>query len=493
MARIVTVDEPLGLYDYESYAHLAPAVQRLRSEAAPVVSALRGHRVWMINSTEKGGGVAEMLPRMVSIMRELGVESEWAVIETDRQDFFAFTKRMHNLIHGVGDSSITGDERRAYEEVNRANVGRLTEWIHDGDLVVVHDPQPMALAGMIRERRNVRTVWRCHIGLDRDLPQTRAAWEFLEPYSRDYDDSVFTAVEYIPGYLSGRAVVVHPGIDPLSHKNRDLTAHKLQGILCNSRLAVEHAPVLTPPFAETAKRLSPAGEWVAATEPQEIGLLYRPIVAQISRWDRLKGFGPLLDGFVRLKRRGAGPANTSVHAHRLQIARLVLAGPDPESVTDDPEGREVLEELKAKYVALPPDLQQDIALVALPMGSRKQNALMVNAIQRCATVMVQNSLQEGFGLTVTEALWKRSAVVGSRAVGIRQQIRDGVDGKLVGDPSNAEEIAQALDEVLRDPKQRESFGASGQRRVYDEFLVFSQLRRWFRIFGDLARRARNGS
>src|SRR6202007_3278918 len=187
-----------------------------------------------------------------------------------------------------------------------------------------------------------------------------------------------------------------------------------------------------------------------ATAPDEIGFLFRPIVAEISRWDRLKGFGPLMEGFVRLKQNLQKPPTFLAprQRRRLEIARLVLAGPDPNSIQDDPEARKELETLCSAYCKLAPEFQKDIALLSLPMASPEQNALMVGAIQRCATVVVQNSLREGFGLTVTEAMWKAIPVLGTEACGIRHQIRDGIEGRLVSNPQDPEEIAVHLGAML---------------------------------------------
>ena len=206
--------------------------------------------------------------------------------------------------------------------------------------------------------------------------------------------------------------------------------------VCSPR---EH-PVVPLAFPETAKRLRGDGTFGPADRDGGIGLLFRPIITQISRWDRLKGFGPLLDAFVTLKslRPRCADEFSLRHRHRLGILRLVLAGPDPEAVADDPEGQEVLAELIDAYRALPPSLQDDIALISLPMDSRRDNALMVNALQRCSALIVQNSLREGFGLTVTEGMWKNTGMLGSRACGIRQQIRDGIEGRLIDDPEDSD-------------------------------------------------------
>jgi len=215
--------------------------------------------------------------------------------------------------------------------------------------------------------------------------------------------------------------------------------------------------------------------------------LFRPIVTQVSRWDRLKGWRPLLDGFVLLKRRAAERARLRDDRARrtIELVRLVLAGPDPASIQDDPEAMEVFRELCDVYRALEPELQRDIALLSLPMASLKENALMVNTLQRCSTIAVQNSLQEGFGLTATEAMWKRVAVVASPACGLRQQIRPGIDGKMLSSAENRAEIADVLEALLSNPRERELLGRNAQRRVHDEFLVFSALRRWLGLLSGI--------
>lgn len=482
MIESVPVAGPPLLEDYEGYAHLVPVVRDLRDEAAMLVPRLGGRKVWMVNSTARGGGVAEMLPGVVSGLRQLGVDAGWLVAATDRQEFFALTKRLHNLIHGTGDPRLGDDDAALYRKVSEELAAELAERIRPDDLVVIHDPQPMGAGALLRERLPVRALWRCHIGLDRRTGETRAAWDLLAPYAAAYEHAVFSAPEYIPDVFAGRATLIRPAIDPLAHKNRELSPTKIQGILCNAALARLHAPVLTPPFTRPARRLAPDGRWLPATEEDELGLLFRPVVTQISRWDRLKGFAPLLQAFVRLKGKedGAEPR----HRRRRELLRLVLAGPDPEAVADDPEGLEVMESLRQAYIALPPELQRDVALISLPMSSRRENALMVNALQRCSSVVVQNSLEEGFGLTVAEAMWKRKPVLGSHACGIRQQIHHGIDGHLVHDPEDADGVAEALDGLLADPVERDRLAAAAQRRVYSEFLLFTQIRDWLRLMAE---------
>jgi trehalose synthase len=483
MLDFVKIDEAFTLDRYSEIAHLAGAVREMRSEASMVVPQLNRRTVWMVNSTARGGGVAEMLPKMVALLEELTVPTRWVVMGTKRKEFFRLTKRLHNLIHGDGDPTLGTDDRELFESVNRQCAKELKEHLKPQDVLVIHDPQPLAMGAFLKEELGVRAIWRCHIGLDEHLPATRAAWEFLRPYAETYDHAVFSAPEYIPNYLAGRSSIIYPGLDPESHKNRELSPHKLVGILCNAGLKHESQPVLTPPFPEQARRLLPDGRFVDASTVDEIGLLYRPVITQVSRWDRLKGFAPLMQGFLRLKRRAED--RTSEYAERhlrcLRIARLVMAGPDPAAVRDDPEGREVLDELRRIYLELPAECQADVALVTLPMASRKQNALTVNAIQRCSTIIVQNSIREGFGLTATEAMWKRVPIVGTRAHGLRTQIRQGIDGVLILDPRDPEEIAEVLDDHLRNNVNRVIMSRRAQRRVHQEFLVFTQLCHWLRV------------
>ena len=488
MARAVEAANALPLDEYAADATLASAVASLRRCAGRTGDKLRGLRVWMVNSTATGGGVAELLPTQLAILRELGVDARWAVIETDRADFFALTKTIHNMIHGAAPAAPLGArDREVYDAVSRDNADALAQLVSPDDLVVIHDPQPLGAGALLKQMLGVRIVWRCHIGLDVPSPVASDAWEFLRPYAEHYDRSVFTAREYVPRFLADRAAIIHPTIDPLSHKNRGLSLHKLVGVLCDSALAVAHWPLVAPPFPEPARRLQPDGSFAPATEPEDLGLIARPIISQISRWDRLKGFVPLLDAFRLMKlERSRRQVRDERHRLRLDAARLVLAGPEAAGVKDDPEALEVLAELTARYRALEPEVQRDVAIVNLPMGRRKENALMVNALQRCSDVVAQNSLREGFGLTVAEAMWKRKPVLGSAtAFGVRQQVRDGLDGRLVDDPEDRESLALLMHDMLADTNELEELGRSAERRAHDEFLVFRELEKWLGLFASV--------
>jgi trehalose synthase len=483
----IPIETGRRIADYAALAHLAASVHELQAEAASVLPRLEGRTVWLVSSTARGGGVAEMLPPIVELLRDLGARTEWVVIGTEEPEFFVLTKHLHDLIHGADTPHLDASARALFERVNRANALALLPHLRAGDVLVVHDPQPLPLAAMLRDRIPLTAIWRSHIGLDAENDATRAAWDFLAPYLDAYDVGVFSAPEYIPDRMHGRATVIPPGIDPLSTKNMDLSLHHAIEVLCNAGLVVPPGPLLHPPFLAPARRLLGDGSWAPANEVEDIGLLTRPIVTQVSRWDRLKGWLPLMRAFAALKESLGGESADGLVRRRLELARLVMAGPEPEAIQDDPDGLEVLRELSAAYRVLPPSVQRDIALVALPMASIDENALMVNALQRASMLVVQNSLREGFGLTIAEAMWKGVPVLSnSKACGPRQQVRDGLDGRLIADPEDIDALRGAIEATLADSEARHRWGRSAQRRVHEQFLIITHLRRWGQLFAGMS-------
>ncbi|MFW5887669.1 MAG: glycosyltransferase [Bacteriovoracia bacterium] len=484
--KLIDVEEGSRLADYELYAKLEAPVTKLREKAEEYVPKLSGHKVWMINSTAQGGGVAEMMPTMISIMRQLNVNVDWVVLETQENKFFSFTKKMHNLIHGKGDPNITKEEKEVFEEVNKKNAKEFLNLLRPHDIVVIHDPQPIAMIKYLKNKKPLTFVWRCHIGLDQETDQTKAAWNFLKPYLEQYDHCIFTAPEYIPSYMKDKGSIIHPSIPPLTHKNVSISMNRIVTILVNSGLAHPHHPVATPTFEHIVRRVKPNGTSGSALEPEDIGLLYRPIITQISRWDHLKGWLPLMRAFAEVKQNIDKYTSSSVtHRRYLEQMRLVLGGPDPAYIADDPEGIEVFDELKEFYASLPESVQRDIAILELPMADAKENAKIVNALQRVSAIIAQNSIQEGFGLTVTEAMFKKVPVLGSRACGIRQQLRDGIDGRFVNNPDDHLEIAKVMNEMIKRPKTCERWGNNGEKRVIDNFLVFTQIKNWLKLLSQL--------
>ncbi|MDA3900651.1 MAG: glycosyltransferase [Spirochaetes bacterium] len=484
---ITILQRPETKYSLDYYAGdpiFSGPVADLKTAAKKAQNKLQGRTIWMINSTAQGGGVAEMLPGLITLMNDLGIDVKWGVINSDDPEFFLLTKRIHNLIHGdeTSNTNFTEDDAQLFESINRKNAEKFKTIIKKGDILVIHDPQPMPLGKIIAEEFGLLTIWRCHIGLDRHNNATDAAWDFLKKYAPTYTHSIFTAPEYVPDFFQNNYSIIHPCIDPLSHKNQDLTVTKLTGILCNSGLLPAYEPIATPDYEARIKKFLGDG---TTGEPGETGLLFRPVITQISRWDRLKGWLPLLDGFIKLKQeniyRNEDDTNSS-HIKRLQLSRLVLAGPDPTAVSDDPEGLEVVNQVRERFISLDSELQKDITILLLPMESAKENSLIVNALQRCATVIVQNSIQEGFGLTATEAMWKRKPVLVSSASGLKQQVSDNINGLMVMDPEDPFEISECLRKLITNPGMAYNLGRNAQRSVYDHFLIFRQITQYLELF-----------
>jgi trehalose synthase len=483
MITIVDVDTERTLDDFAGHASLKRPVEDLRAVASNYVDRFEDRTVWMVNSTAQGGGVAEMLPKVVSMLRELGVATEWAVIVSKKDRFFQVTKHIHNLLHGTGDPHLSDEDRALYRSVSETMAEHLARRVEPGDPVVVHDPQPLGTGALLQNTMDVPALWRCHVGVDATNAATETAWDFLKPWTDAYDETIFSLRDYVPDFLEDRADLIQPALNPLSPKNRALSVSELTDILHRARLAPSPHPTVGGDFASPAHRLQRDGSFAPATRPDDLGLMDRPIVTQISRWDRLKGFAPLLQGFARMKASSFMDRNavSERDRYRLSLSRLVLAGPDPDSVSDDPEGQEVFNEICSLWHNLPPEIQQDVAILTLPMTSRRVNALMVNALQRCSTIVAQNSLQEGFGLTVTEAMWKRRPVMGTHAAGLREQVKDGVHGRRTPRAEDPKSIAHTIHEMLSAEEERKTWARNARRRVSERYLVFTQVRRWLEV------------
>ncbi|NAY93056.1 glycosyltransferase [Muricauda sp. JGD-17] len=478
----INVKPGAKIEDYKAYGSLYSSVLDFLEQSKNSVEAIKGRTVWMINSTAIGGGVAEMLPSQMRILRELGVSIEWLVIEAKENAFFDLTKRIHNAIHGSGNGVFTDEDRQVYEAVNQQNLSKALELINDDDIVVVHDPQPMPLAAMIKKEKDVSIIWRCHIGLEEDTEVTDAVWKFLSPYSDDYDHFVFSLPAYVPKSLRKKASIIPPAIDPLSHKNRALQIHKCIGILYQSGIMKDHKAILYHRYKHLVRRVLPNGDFGNVNEQKDLDFLYRPVVTEISRWDRLKGFKELMQAFIKMKldNQKNGDPN-SLEYKRIEMTLLVMAGPDPAFVSDDPEGDEVLKELTEAYQKVDSALQNDIAILLLPLDNPKENALIVNAIQRSSSIIVQNSIQEGFGLTATEAMWKRKPILVSGAAGLKYQVKHNKSGIINEDPKDIDSLSKTLAFMLNNPKERDKWSFNGQIRVIQNFTLFSQLILWLEV------------
>lgn len=382
-------------------------------ELARVADAVRHLRVQHVNSTSVGGGVAEILTRLVPLLRELGIETRWDVIKGDRE-FFNVTKAIHNGLHGT-PTLLTGEMMSAYQRATRMNLDEFDVW---GDCVIIHDPQPAGLVAA-RSRSRARWIWRCHIDVSSPDPQV---WSFLEPLVSQYDAVVVSMPSFarplsIPYYL------VAPSIDPISDKNRELD------------------PALVTQVLEKYG-IDPA----------------RPVVTQISRFDRLKD--PV--GVIKAYRL----------ARRHQDCQLVLAGGGAD---DDPEGTVVLHEAREAAGKDP-----DIHVLKLPVFSD----LEINALVRGSTIVLQKSLREGFGLTVAEAMWKRKPVIGSAVGGILSTVLHGITGFLVHSPEGA---AHSIVELLMNPALCRRLGENGRQHVLANFLTTRHVRDYLLLLLSLER------
>ncbi|HRY30447.1 MAG TPA: glycosyltransferase [Elusimicrobiota bacterium] len=369
---------------------------------------LEGRSILNVNSTAVGGGVAEILNRMIPLCRDMGLNAQWEVIQGG-EDFYAVTKKFHNALHG-DPQTVTARDYEVYEETTEENLSRLNL---DADVVFIHDPQPAAL---VRKRKMLRNswLWRCHIDLSRRDPQV---WDFLKPYVEMYDACVFSAPAFAQT-LSIPQVLIAPSIDPLSDKNRELPPEEIETILQRLQIPTD-----------------------------------KPLVTQVSRFDRLKDPLGVIQAFQKVK--------------PYVEARLILVGG---SADDDPEGARVLEEVREKAHADP-----DILVLCLPPTSHRE----INAIQRASTVIFQKSLREGFGLTVSEALWKGKPVIAGAVGGIPLQIAHKYSGILV---HSVEGAAYWLKQLLHEPAYAKKLGENGRETVRQNFLITRHLRDYMLLF-----------
>ena len=447
----------------DRYARVADGIVRARE--------LIGERiVWQVNSTATGGGVVELLSGLLPYARGAGIDARWLVIEGS-PEFFRLTKRIHNLLHGApGDGDgLRPADRELYRGALSAHGEELGTLVRRGDIVMLHDPQTAGLCAAVREA-GAHVVWRCHVGVDEPNPHAREAWEFLRPEIEPAHALVFSMAQFVWEGLDPELVrIIPPSIEALSAKNQDIDADAVEAILVASGLSSGPArgvPEYTRRDGEPARVGTRARTWEARPVRAR-----EPLIAQVSRWDRLKDPAGVLEGFARHTRRDPG-------------GHLLLAGPDTEAVADDPEGDEVLAEIRARREALPEEVRGRVHLAALPMDDVEENAAIVNAIQRRSTVVVQKSFAEGFGLTVAEAMWKGAAVIASRRGGIQEQIIDDETGVLV-DPADLESFGAAVDRLLGDHRLVVRLGANARERVRGNYLADRHLLQYLALIAEL--------
>ncbi len=370
-----------------------------------VADKLKGKVIQHVNSTSVGGGVAEILNRMVPLLTELGVDSRWDLIKGGTE-FFSVTKKFHNSLHGKKED-ITRKDFDIFLETSRANIEQVNIY---GDIVFIHDPQPIAL---VNKKTDNKWIWRCHIDVSQPAQST---WQFLKSYIEKYDAAVFSAPAFSQP-LSIRQFLIAPSIDPLSDKNKTLPPETIDAVLRKYGI------------------------------PDD-----KPIITQISRFDRLKDPLGVIEAYRLVKKR--------------VDCRLVLGGG---TAIDDPESVQVLEEVKEKAHNDP-----DIHILLLP-----QNDIEVNALQSASTVIIQKSLKEGFGLTVAEALWKAKPIVASAVGGIPLQIAHKYSGMLC---HSVEGAAFAIKQLFNAPEYAKKLGQNGREHIKNNFLITRHLRDYMLMF-----------
>jgi trehalose synthase len=449
-----------GVLPPERYAELEHAAEQART-------LLDGRVIWNVNSTARGGGVVELLRPLVGYARGLGVDARWLVID-GTPEFFELTKRIHNRLHGNEGDGGPLDERarRLYERVLADNLDAIRARVHAGDVVILHDPQPAGLVPHVHQAA-AATIWRCHVGVDEANDLVRSAWAFLLPYLSEADAYVFHRESFVwNGLDRRRIVVIPPTIDVFTPKNEDLEPRVVHAVLRRAALIADGGddPVTFMRPDGTPGRVE---RQVRSVEDERLHA-ETPLVVQVSRWDALKDPIGVIQGFAEHV-----PAATGAH--------LVYAGPDVESVDDDPEGARMLRQSIEVRASLPPDVRRRVHLVSLPMDDLDENALMVNALQRHAHVITQKSLAEGFGLTVSEGMWKARPVVASRVGGIQDQIVDGESGVLIDDPRDLASFGAAIVRLLEHPAQAEAIGRAARERVRDNFISARSLLDYFAL------------
>ncbi len=370
-----------------------------------IAEKLQGKLIQHINSTAVGGGVAEILNRMVPLLREINVNTRWDLIKGG-DEFFQITKKFHNLLHGKKDEINSGD----FEKFIETNIKNMNELDLCGDIIFVHDPQPIAL---VMKKSDNKWIWRCHVDVSNPNP---VVWQFLMNYITKYDSVVFSAPSF-SNILPIRQFLIAPSIDPLSEKNRELSQDEIDKVLDKYQI------------------------------PQD-----KPIITQISRFDKLKDPLGVIEAYSKVK--------------RYVDCRLLLCGG---GAADDPEGTQI-------YLDVLERAKGDSDIHVLLM---QQNDLEINALQRASTVIIQKSLKEGFGLTVAEALWKKKPVVTSNVGGIPLQVKHKYSGLLCHSIDGA---AFAIKQFLNSPSYAKQMGENGHEHIKNNYLLTRHIKDYMLLF-----------
>lgn len=443
-------------------------IKELQDAASRAWQVLAGRRVWNVNSTGAGGGVAELLEVLLPYARGSGVDTRWMVLSGDAE-FFAITKRLCNGLYGIpGDGGpLESREHSHYQSVSQENAATIIQHVRERDVVVLHDPQTAGLTATLR-RKGATVVWRCHVGRDAPNAHVRRCWTFLRPYLEEANAYVFSTDKHVPHWVDReRTHIIAPSIDPFAAKNVELSPATVRRVLGAAGLVRTGERADTPEvnFQGSPIRIERAAQIIRSGEAPSADA---PLVVQVSRWDRLKDMLGVMRSFAEYGTNSG--------------AQLALVGPEVSGVADDPEAAAILEECRATWEDLPHHRRSRVQLVCLPMADLRENAIIVNAIQRHAAVVVQKSLAEGFGLTVTEAMWKARPIVASAVGGIPDQIAHKEHGLLLDDPTDLHGLADGVDRLLDDRTYAEDLGRSARERAIDRFLSNRHLVQYAELF-----------
>jgi trehalose synthase len=434
---------------------------------------LEGRTIWNVSSTAVGGGVAQMLRTSLGYAGDAGISARWMVIGADPA-FFTLTKRLHHLLHGrPGDGGPLGAAERAlYDETLAVNAAAIGSEVRPGDVVVLHDPQTAGLVPPMQEL-GATVVWRSHIGADAPGAAARRAWSFLGPAVRAADAWVFSSRPFVwPMLDQDRVHVITPAIDAVSAKNLPMLRSWRTSILSRAGLMDPHGEGGRSVYLRHDGTRGEMRQAVQVLQERRLPAQGR-YVLHLSRWDPLKDPLGVLTAFER-------------HVMPRSGADLVLAGPAPGTIADDPESEAVLGEVEAAWHALDERARARVHVVRLLDPGGEETDALINALQRGAAVVVKKSLAEGFGLGTTEALWKRRPVVAAAVGGLREQVLDGVTGLLVDDPEDLRGFSDAVVRVLDDPALGAQLGAAGHRRVRRSYLEPRHLSAWIGLLAALA-------
>lgn len=388
------------------------AGERAIDQVRQLAKHLQGCKVVHVNSTRVGGGVAEILMKLVPLMNDIGIETSWEVI-TGEGKFYECTKGFHNGLQG-NDVNISPDLLEAYEATNAQNAEELRAVLENADYVIIHDPQPAPFLTLCPNRKG-KWIWRCHI--DASNPH-KPVWDYLTRYIAGYDASIFSLANFAKP-LPHTQYLIAPSIDPLSDKNIELSDEEINSVY---------------------------GEF--NIDPD------RPLMLQVSRYDWFKDPVGVIEAYKLVKK----------YTPSVQLA-LAGGGAD-----DDPEGAQVLSEVK-KAAGTDPDIK----ILLLPPDAHKT----INALQRASNIIFQKSIKEGFGLTVTEGMWKQKPLIGGNTGGIRLQVINHHTGFLVNSPEGAALRAQYL---LTHPTERKHMGLKAKEHVRDNFLITRHLKDYLSLF-----------